>query len=304
MKLNRDRVTKSKKRDTTSLKDQEKIALNTRKYGKDTNSCIDLFHEKIAVGPLYVCSCCNQTWFKESVVVSTEKLHNKSNKFLTGLVTVDGKEWICHTCYASLNQNKVPKLSQLNGMKWPDKPDELQLYALEERLVSLRIPFMQIRELPRGGQYSVRGNVVNVPVDIQPTLAALPRPLDENITVAVKLKKKMSYQSYTYSENVRPLRVLVALHWLMKHSVLYKDSNVDIDENWIKQVTESAEEVVNEFVSTTSHNEYEDRVNMETHEELDTTDKTNTEDSLHGQTSPNDVHSRSDLLSSRRKLRY
>jgi hypothetical protein len=27
---------------------------------------------------------------------------------------------------------------------------------------------MQIRELPSGGQFSVKGNVVNVPVDIQP----------------------------------------------------------------------------------------------------------------------------------------
>ena len=30
---------------------------------------------------------------------------------------------------------------------------------------------MQIRELPRGGQYSLKGNVINVPVDIQPTIA-------------------------------------------------------------------------------------------------------------------------------------
>ena len=41
-------------------------------------------------------------------------------------------------------------------MKWPDKPQELNLHQLEERLIALRIPFMQIRELPRGGQYSLR----------------------------------------------------------------------------------------------------------------------------------------------------
>jgi hypothetical protein len=38
---------------------------------------------------------------------------------------------------------------------------------------------MQIRELPSGGQFSVKGNVVNVPVDIQPTIQSLPRKIDE-----------------------------------------------------------------------------------------------------------------------------
>ena len=49
---------------------------------------------------------------------------------------------------------------------------------------------MQIRELPRGRRLSIKGNVVNVPVDIQPVVKTLPRPLDENITIAVKLKKR------------------------------------------------------------------------------------------------------------------
>ena len=53
---------------------------------------------------------------------------------------------------------------------------------------------MQIRELPRGGQYCLKGNVINVPVDIQPTVSCLPRPMDENVTIAVQLKKKLSYK--------------------------------------------------------------------------------------------------------------
>ena len=107
-------------------------------------------------------------------------------------------------------------------MKWPDKPPELNLHQLEEKLIALRIPFMQIRELPRGGQYSLKGNVINVPVDIQPTINCLPRPMDENFTVAIQLKKKLLYKKVDFKENVRPLRVLSALHWLMKNSELYK----------------------------------------------------------------------------------
>jgi hypothetical protein len=67
-------------------------------------------------------------------------------------------------------------------MGFPEKPKELDLYPLEERLISLRIPFMQIRQLPRGGQFSIKGNVVNVPVDVQPTIDALPRTLDQSGT--------------------------------------------------------------------------------------------------------------------------
>ena len=75
------------------------------------------------------------------------------------------------------------------GMTFRHKPPELALHPLEERLVALRIPFMQIRELPRGRQLSMRGSVVNVPMDLEPTITSLPRNLDDSATVAVALKK-------------------------------------------------------------------------------------------------------------------
>ena len=88
----------------------------------------------------------------------------------------------------------MPKLSVANGMKWPNKPTELNLYQLEKRLIALRIPFIQIRELLRGGQYSLKGNVINIPVDIQHTINCLSRPMDEHFTVAIQLKKTLSYK--------------------------------------------------------------------------------------------------------------
>ena len=112
----------------------------------------------------------------------------------TNFTSIGNEEWICHTCLIALRECKPPKLSVSNGMKWPDKPPELNLHQLEERLIALRIPFMQIRELPRGGQYSLKGNVINVPVDIQPAINCLPRPMDENFTVAIQLKKKLAYK--------------------------------------------------------------------------------------------------------------
>ena len=194
-------------------------------------------------------------------------LPTSSRLYCTKFISVNDKEWICHTCIGAIRDGKVPKLSVANGMKWPDKPSELDLHQLEERLVSLRISFMQIRELPRGGQYSLKGNVINVPVDIQPTVSCLPRPMDENFTIAVQLKKKLSYKKVDLKENVRLLRVLTALHWLVNKSELYKRSGVEIDVNWFKEVTESSGETVREFLEVSNKQNKEKHKQNRTNEE-------------------------------------
>ena len=175
-----------------------------------------------------------------------------SRPYCTKFRSINDEEWIRHTCTGTIRDGKVPKLSIANGMKRPDKPPELDLHQLEERLISLRIPFKQIRKLPHGGQYSLKGNVINVPLDIQPTVSCLPRPMDENLTIAVQLKKKLSYKKVGYKENVRPLRVLTALHWLVNKSELYKKSGVEINVNWFKEVTETSEETVRVFLEVSN----------------------------------------------------
>jgi hypothetical protein len=95
---------------------------------------------------------------------------------------------------------------------------------------------MQIHQLPRGGQFSIKGNVVNVLVDIQPTINSLPRNIDKSGTIAVKLKKKLQYKKSDFSENVRPLAVICGLHYLMKKSEMYKMSGIQINSEWINEI--------------------------------------------------------------------
>ena len=187
------------KHDTDTLPKTHQIDLTIEESIKQ-------FHSDIAIGPLYVCSCCHQTWFRKSVSMLKNTHISAESKRLhcTDFTSVGNEEWICHTCLSALRESKPPKLSVANGMKWPDKPPELNLHQLEERLIALRIPFMQIRELPRGGQYSLKGNVINVPFDIQPTINCLPRQMGENFTVAIQLKKKLSYKKVDFKENVSP----------------------------------------------------------------------------------------------------
>ena len=256
----------TRKKDKVKFDDHKVEKISVHRY-KDIKECIEQFHSSIAVGPLYVCTCCHQTWFRKGVcMLKNINLPTSSRLYCTKFISVNDAEWICHTCIGAIRDGKVPKLSVANGMKWPDKPPELDLHQLEERLIALRIPFMQIRELPRGGQYSLKGNVINVPVDIQPTINCLPRPMDENFTVAIQLKKKLAYKKVDFKENVRPLRVLSALHWLMNKSQLYKKSGIVVDESWFQEVTESSEDTVREFLEVSKESKVKNNTEGEIQE--------------------------------------
>ena len=262
----------TRKKDKIKFDDHKVEKISDHRY-KDIKKCIEQFHSSIAVGPLYVCTCCHQTWFRKGVcMLKNINLPTSSRLYCTKFISVNDAEWICHTCIGAIRDGKVPKLSVANGMKWPDKPPELDLHQLEERLIALRIPFMQIRELPRGGQYSLKGNVINVPVDIQPTINCLPRPMDENFTVAIQLKKKLAYKKVDFKENVRPLRVLSALHWLMNKSQLYKKSGIVVDESWFQEVTESSEDTVREFLEVSKESKVKNNTEGEIQEHNNTSE--------------------------------
>ena len=216
---------------------KENVRRTRKKVGHSFSDAVNKFREAINSSSSFVCSCCQQTWFKHSVQ-RVASLNVKSldahllDKCLTGYVSVGGFEWICNTCLNNLKRGKIPKLSVANGMKLIEKPAELDLNNLEERLISLRIPFMQIRALNSGGQFSLKGSVVNVPSDIEPTIQALPRLQNKSETIPVKLKRMKEFKHAVRTENVRPVAVMTALQTLLRTSQLYKDANITIDDKW------------------------------------------------------------------------
>ena len=109
--------------------------------------------------------------------------------------------------------------------------------SLEERLISPQIPFMQIRELPRGGQLSIHGNIVNVPSGvIISTVHRLPRPLSESQTIPIKLKGRLSYKHHYQFHNVRPKRVLHAAKYLVDTSELFKGEGIEVQSTWLNDI--------------------------------------------------------------------
>ena len=238
--------------------EREYEQVKKRKTGETFADTVSNFEKAISGSCSYVCSCCQQLWFKQSVKPVSSQCNSASvdtkllKQSLTGYSSVDDIEWICNTCICNIKNGKVPKLSVINGMQFPNKPPELNLSNLEERLISLRIPFMQIRALNSGGQFSLKGSVVNVPANIEPTIRALPRMRNDSETIPVKLKRMKEFKHAVETENIRPAAVMTALRWLMDSSELYKEANLSIDENW------NAPKSDEETVSTSVHQEKSD----------------------------------------------
>ena len=120
------------------------------------------FHEAISECCDYECTSCGQIFFMQSVnrVPQLDISTELCAKCITSTLSTDGKKWICHTCLNHLRKKRLPPLAKANHMTFPQKPEVLKLNTLEERLVSPVNVFMQMRELPSGGQVCVKGNVV------------------------------------------------------------------------------------------------------------------------------------------------
>ncbi|GFR22603.1 helitron_like_N domain-containing protein [Trichonephila clavata] len=100
----------------------------------------------------HVCDICDRLWFKKDLKIFINNDMTPNIQFIRTMVeNADLAEIkICSTCLASINKNRVPPLSVYNGFKYSPLPENLRNYPLDlitERLISPRIPFMQIRRL-------------------------------------------------------------------------------------------------------------------------------------------------------------
>ena len=177
---------------------------------KNTKTSVDVsvkkFHDIVKQGPLYICSCCDQLWYKHSVVNACKLRESQldSANYLCNKISLDDKDWICRTCNNYLMKNKLPPYAIANGMGFPMKPEFFDLNELECRLLAPRIAFQKLMQVPRGRQLKIHGNIVNVPADFAHTVTMLPRLHSETATIKVNLKRKLQYKSSVLSLNVRP----------------------------------------------------------------------------------------------------
>ena len=113
---------------------------------------------------------------------------------------------------------------------------------------------MQIRELhvPRGGQLSIHGHIVNVPSDVNSTVHCLPRPRSKSQTIPIKLKRRLGYKRHYQFQNVRPKRVLNAAKYLVDTSDLFKGEGIEVQNRWLNDINSTNNEDWQEFVENPS----------------------------------------------------
>lgn len=196
-------------------------------------------------GPHYVCCICYTLRFRRGVTQIRDCKIPEIARYLRADYAQAQTLFMCHTCKRYIDKKQVPKFSYLNGMKMPAQPEELQITPEEEKLISLRLPFMQLKVLPSGFQMHQMGNVINVPTDISSTIRQLPRYINSAGTVCVRIKRRLRYKSVYRKFNVMPQKVLLALEYLLKTSDIYKEANVTINRTWlddtIKFLTDGAQ---------------------------------------------------------------
>ena len=226
---------------------RKKYTDHAEKVGKEMNrtKCIFKAGEKFKKScrqlPEFICTSCHRMLFMKSVLVFDVNKYELNGPCLRVLddhyrFKDDDKEneFICQTCHRDLKKNKLPVQSVANMLEVPGVPEELQgLTRLECHCIGLRIPFMMLRALRKGGLGQICGPCVNVPATLEPIAKVLPR-VPENIDlVLLKFKRMITYKSNYMCDYIRPQKVMIALLWLKENNPHY--SHVEIDHAWLEK---------------------------------------------------------------------
>lgn len=86
---------------------------------------------------------------------------------------------------------------------------------------------MKLLALPRGKPNTIKGSMVNVPVNVTAVASSLPKTA---AILPLKLKRKLQYKGHVIYQNIRPRKVLDGFAWLKENNHLYKD--IDKNHNW------------------------------------------------------------------------
>ncbi|XP_062581675.1 uncharacterized protein LOC134243443 [Saccostrea cucullata] len=234
-----------KTENATEKKKKKENVLNQRRALKvkleDEEEVVKLFKESVRDGPDYICCCCNRLLFEHQVQRCTLEMYEKRHGAYQIAQNCIQKKyshdctlfcpvhcpksslWICFTCHRKILNGKIPAEAAVNKMSLEEIPCELSsLNSLEQHLIALHIPFMKVMALPQGGQRNVHGPVVCVPSNMEKA-TALPRNGDDNLLLRVKLKRKLAYKGYYEYQFVNPNHVNMALDYLRKENIWYKD---------------------------------------------------------------------------------
>ena len=200
---------------------------NKRKSLSDIKLTIKNFQDACKQMPIYTCAVCYRYLFRKQVQVLNNSKYMDEELVQSCLQNtspnISEPKYICKTCHGSLKSGKIPSQAAANSMYLPALPDALRnLNQLEKHLISPIIPFMKIMTLPKGLQKGIHGPVVCVPSNVSKVQKVLPRPLNDDTLLKVKLKRKMEYRGHHLYQQVSMSKIRTALEWLVQNNPHFK----------------------------------------------------------------------------------
>ena len=102
---------------------------------------------------------------------------------------------------------------------------------------------MPLRELRPTTQLGIRGNIVNVPIDIELSVNILPREFDRTSTIQLAFKRRLQYKGSYIREWVRPHAVYRAAEYLVKQP-LYQEEGIGVSLDFLARHQLENEEFV------------------------------------------------------------
>ena len=130
-----------------------------------------------------------------------------------------------------MSKNKMPMQAQVNNLELCPTFSELdRLCPIELMLISQIIPFMFIVAKTKGAQHGLKGQCVLVPTDLEKIQTILPRSCDEEYSISLLLKRRLTDKSVVNKQQIRPALVNTALQKLAQINPFY--SNITIHNEW------------------------------------------------------------------------
>ena len=109
--------------------------------------CVKKFHEKVKMGPFYVCVICNGCLYFSNVIKFDLEKYDREfvNTLNINATSFDGNYYICQTCDTHTRKLKVPGQTVANGLIIEKIPKELDcLNTLELVLISKKFLFKKL----------------------------------------------------------------------------------------------------------------------------------------------------------------
>ena len=213
-------------------REQRTIARNNLQNSKTVQDLIKEFHEAVEQGPVLSCYVCNTIQYPYNVVELTADSLPNCGAVSECTADAPAGSWLCKSCQRYLKQKEYPPMSAANGMVFPVIPENFKdTRELEWSLASPRKAFMKIFAAPRGEQHVIRGNVVNVPFNVNETVQSLPRLPNDHETIQVEIKRDLRYKNVVMSQAVRPERVRGVAQYLCSQQ-LFREQNITYDNSW------------------------------------------------------------------------